>query len=97
MAQSQEANGGRPIRVDWSYDPARSAITLSGCALAQYSAHVSIRRRRLSNKSLRRYATSTLLPTTCASAVSETSLGKSVRSAAQSRKLDRKPCTVTLL
>jgi len=42
----------------------------------------------------RRYAASTLFSIVCAKAISTTSRGKFVRSAAQSRKLDRKPCAV---
>ena len=37
-----------------------------------------------------------ILTTAAASAISATSAGKPARSAAQSRKLDRKPCTVRL-
>src|SRR5215469_613691 len=50
--------------------------------------------RRLSNKSERRYAASTLSPTACARASSGTSLGYRVHSAAQSLNVERKPCTV---
>jgi hypothetical protein len=42
----------------------------------------------------RRRRLSTLSPTACTSAICATSLGKLVRPAAQSRKVDRKPCTV---
>ena len=48
--------------------------------------------RRRSNRSLRRYAASTRFLLTCARASSQTSRGASEHSAAQSRKLERKPC-----
>ena len=59
---------------------------------ARYPAQSSISRRRRSNRSVRRYAASTLFWTTCASAASTTSRGWSVSSAAQSRNDDRNPC-----
>src|ERR1700758_5337637 len=57
----------------------------------QYRVHSAISRRRFSNRSPRLYAASTLLPITCARAISTMWFGKLVRSAAQSRKLERKP------
>src|SRR5207248_2588837 len=51
--------------------------------------------RRFSNRSPRRYAASTLSPTTWARAISATSDGNSLRSAAQSLKVERKPCVVS--
>ena len=62
------------------------------CAEIKNVDHTAIKRRRRSNRSPRRYACSTLLLTECASAISATSLGKLVRSAAQSRNVERKPC-----
>src|SRR5262245_31179698 len=103
MVHSANGRDGRPMRnlsaATRLYHAPRSETTLpcSLGAVARNSAHASISRRRLSNRSPRRYAASTLLPTACASAISTTSLGKLVRSAAQSRKLDRKPCTVMSL
>lgn len=49
---------------------------------------------RFSNRSLREYACSTPFPTACASAISHTSRGMSVRSAAYTRNDVRKPCIV---
>ena len=63
----------------------------------QYRDHASASSRRFSNRSPRRYAASTALSIACANAISTTSRGKFVRSAAQSRKVDRKPCTVISL
>jgi hypothetical protein len=54
---------------------------------------VDIKRRRFS-RSVRRQASSTLLPTVCARVISATSDGKLVRSEAQSRNDERKPCAV---
>ena len=48
--------------------------------------------RRRSNGLLRRWATATRSRLTCASASSHSSRGACMHSAAQSRKLDRKPC-----
>src|SRR5579885_283823 len=74
----------------------RNGITWPPGASAQNFAQASANCRRFSNRSPRRYAASTLSATVCASAISATSAGKPVRSAAQSRKVERKPCTVKL-
>src|SRR5258706_8046760 len=65
----------------------------SAVAGSQYADHASISLRRFSSASLRRYACSALSPMTWASAVSVTSRGKLETLPAQSRKLERKPCT----
>ena len=57
---------------------------------ARYASQSFMSRRR-SNRSVRRYAASTLFRTACASAASMTSRGWSVFSAAQSRNDDRNP------
>src|SRR5580698_9144750 len=76
-------------------------VTLSLCkdvaCAEQYLSHCSISFRLRSNKSVRLYAATVLLVTECASAISTTSAGKLVRSAAQSRNVDRKPCVVRSL
>ena len=58
---------------------------------SRYTVQSSMSRRRRSNRSVLRYAASTLFCTTCASAASMTSRGWSVLSAAQSRNDDRNP------
>ena len=59
---------------------------------AKNAAHCSMSARRRSNRSVRRYAASMAFVFTWANANSHTSRGASEHSAAQSRKLDRKPC-----
>ena len=90
--QAPKAESASLFVVHALIDAKLPAVT---AGLAQYSPHSAISCRRLSKRSPRWYAASTLLATTCASAASTTSRGKPVRSAAHVRKLDRKPCTVT--
>src|SRR5262249_39052162 len=75
------------------HDTPRSGVTfaLVVVGLLQYSAHESVRRRRFSKRSVRRYAASTALGMACARAASHTSRGKLVRSAVQSRNALRMP------
>src|SRR6266702_8472348 len=70
---------GRP------HDTARIGDTLPCAGPAQNSAQASISLRRFSNRSVRLYAASVLSLTACASAISHTSEGNAVCSAAQSR------------
>src|SRR5262249_640830 len=60
----------------------------------QYSPQASIRRRRFSSASPRRYAASVWFSMACAKACSATSRGNDVRSPHQSRNVERKPWTV---
>jgi len=63
-------------------------------SVVQNRDQASISCRRFWNKSPRRYAASTLLSIVCAKAISTTSRGKFVHSAAQSRNVDRNPWQV---
>src|SRR5580692_1521424 len=59
-------------------------------------AQSSMSLRRLAKRSERKYAASVLFPTACARQASATSRGALVSAAAQSRKVERNPCTVAL-
>ena len=72
-----------------------NGTTFSRLGDSQNAPQASMRVRRLSRASPRRYARSTSSPTRWAKAASATSRGNVVRSPAQSRKALRKPCTVT--
>src|SRR5262249_47313357 len=72
----------------------RKGTTVPAAGREQNFAHSSMSPRRFQIRSPRRYARSTALPIACASACSTTWFGNAVVSAAQSRKVERKPWTV---
>ena len=83
--QPREAEKSLDIR------PLIGTTSARGLAVTQNRAQASISWRRFWNRSPRRYAVSTLFSIVRAKAISITSRGKFVHSAAQSRKVKRNP------